>query len=81
MVQASDLDGLQSESNAEVLISILDSTQHPPEFSMSFYRFEIPENANQNAVVGIVEATIDTGKLNELGMQQWKENLQKQGHT
>ena len=58
-VLATDGGGLTSAVQATVSISLLDPNQHPPEFSLSLYRFSVPEDADVFTPVGTVEATTE----------------------
>ncbi|XP_022249667.1 cadherin-related tumor suppressor-like [Limulus polyphemus] len=59
MVQAND--GVQT-SRTEIIITVTDTNDNPPEFEDSVYSFDIPEEIQRGASVGKVSATdVDIG--------------------
>lgn len=56
-VSAIDGGGLRTAQDAEVFISIIDSSQRPPIFDKTRYNFPIKEDAKKNTIVGSVSAT------------------------
>lgn len=63
-ISATDGGNLKSLKDAEVFISVIDSTQRPPIFDQSRYVFSVMENVKKDYVVGHVKATvINNGKL------------------
>ncbi|XP_066154165.1 protein dachsous [Euwallacea fornicatus] len=64
-ISATDGGNLKSLKDAEVFISVIDSTQKPPIFDMSRYMFAVSENVKKDFVVGHVKATvINNGRNN-----------------
>lgn len=57
-ISATDGGNLKSLKDAEVFISIIDSTQRPPIFDLSRYMFSVMENVKKEFVVGHVKATV-----------------------
>lgn len=57
-VSAVDGGGLRSEMDAEVFISVIDSSQRPPIFEHPRYTFSIREDVRRNTVIGSVKANI-----------------------
>ena len=57
-------DGLDalSAQEADVSITVLDSSTEPPRFSSLYYSFSLDENTDINHSVGSVRASSDTGK-------------------
>lgn len=63
-VSASDGGGLRSSQDAEVFISIIDSTQRPPIFEKSRYGYHVKEDEAHGAIIGSVLATsVDSGEF------------------
>lgn len=63
-VSASDGGGLRSTQDAEVYISVIDSTQRPPIFEKARYSYHVKEDVARGTVIGSVLATnSDSGKL------------------
>ncbi|XP_055613525.1 protein dachsous [Uranotaenia lowii] len=56
-ISASDGGGLRSTHDAEVFISVIDSTQRPPIFDKPRYTYYVKEDVKKNTVVGTVSAT------------------------
>lgn len=56
-ISAIDGGGLRTAQDAEVFISIIDSSQRPPIFDKTRYNFAIKEDAKKNTIVGSVSAT------------------------
>lgn len=56
-VSAIDGGGLRTALDAEIFISIIDSSQRPPIFDKTRYNFGIKEDAKKNTIVGSVSAT------------------------
>lgn len=62
-VSASDGGGLRATLDAEVYISVIDSTQRPPIFEKSRYSYHVKEDVTRGTVIGSVLATSsDSGK-------------------
>lgn len=62
-ISASDGGGLRSSQDAEVFISVIDSTQRPPIFEKSRYNYYVKEDVVRGIVIGTVTATSsDSGK-------------------
>ncbi len=62
-VSATDGGGLKALRNAEVFISVIDSTHRPPIFEKSRYNYYVKEDAVHGNIVGSVVATSsDSGK-------------------
>ena len=61
-ISATDGGGLRSEVDAEVLISVIDSSHQPPTFERARYTFSVWEDVERNTVVGTVTASSVTGK-------------------
>ncbi|KAF7286531.1 hypothetical protein GWI33_004934 [Rhynchophorus ferrugineus] len=62
-ISATDGANLKSLKDAEVFISVIDSTQKPPIFEPTRYKFSVLENVKKDHVVGHVKATvIDNGR-------------------
>lgn len=66
-ISAIDGGGLRTAQDAEVFISIIDSSQRPPIFDKTRYNFAIKEDAKKNTIVGSVSAT--SSNSGELGCQ------------
>lgn len=62
-VSAVDGAGLRSISDAEVFITVTDSSRGPLIFERTKYRFKIREDAKRSSVVGSVKATQRSGML------------------
>ena len=56
-LSAEDGGGLQASQPAQVMVNVVDPSQHPPEFTVSLYSFSVPEDADVDQTVGQVEAT------------------------
>lgn len=56
-ISAIDGGGLRTAQDAEVFISIIDSSQRPPIFDKTRYSFSVREDAKKNTIVGSVSAT------------------------
>lgn len=56
-ISAIDGGGLRTAQDAEVFISIIDSSQRPPIFEKARYNFAIKEDAKKNTITGSVSAT------------------------
>lgn len=56
-ISAIDGGGLRTAQDAEIFISIIDSSQRPPIFDKTRYTFSIKEDAKKNTIVGSVSAT------------------------
>ncbi|KAK2720851.1 hypothetical protein QYM36_004658, partial [Artemia franciscana] len=56
-ISATDGGGLRSEVDAEVLISVIDSSHQPPTFERARYTFSVWEDVERNTVVGTVTAS------------------------
>uniref|UniRef100_A0A336LSR0 CSON015170 protein n=1 Tax=Culicoides sonorensis TaxID=179676 RepID=A0A336LSR0_CULSO len=56
-VTAIDGGDLQSKTNAEIYISLIDSAQKPPIFDRTQYSYQVKENAKYNTMVGSITAT------------------------
>lgn len=56
-VTAIDGGDLQSKTNAEIYISLIDSAQRPPIFDKTQYSYQVKENAKYNTMVGSITAT------------------------
>lgn len=56
-ISAIDGGGLRTAQDAEVFISIIDSSQRPPIFDKTRYNFAVKEDAKKNTIVGSVSAT------------------------
>lgn len=56
-ISAIDGGGLRTAQDAEIFISIIDSSQRPPIFDKTRYNFAIKEDAKKNTIVGSVSAT------------------------
>jgi protocadherin-16/23 len=56
-ISAIDGGGLRTAQDAEIFISIIDSSQRPPIFDKTRYNFSIKEDAKKNTIVGSVSAT------------------------
>lgn len=56
-VTATDGAGLKALQDAEVLISVTDSSRRPPTFERPRYTFTVREDVNSNALVGTVKAS------------------------
>lgn len=56
-VTASDGGGLRTNQDAEIFISVIDSSQRPPIFDKPRYTYVIKEGVKRNTVVGAVLAT------------------------
>lgn len=56
-ISAIDGGGLRTAQDAEVFISIIDSSQRPPIFDKTRYNFSIKEDAKKNTIAGSVSAT------------------------
>lgn len=56
-ISAIDGGGLRTALDAEIFISIIDSSQRPPIFDKTRYNFSIKEDAKKNTIVGSVSAT------------------------
>ncbi|CRK94042.1 CLUMA_CG007566, isoform A, partial [Clunio marinus] len=56
-ISAIDGGGLRTAQDAEIFISIIDSSQRPPIFDKARYNFSIKEDAKKNTIVGSVSAT------------------------
>lgn len=66
-VSATDGGGLRSTQDAEVYISVIDSTQRPPIFEKSRYSYHVKEDVARGTVIGSVLATSsDSGKQNSV---------------
>lgn len=62
-ISATDGGGLKSFDDAEVYISIIDSSHRPPVFEKSRYNYYVKEDVQPGTVVGSVTASsMDTGK-------------------
>jgi protocadherin-16/23 len=64
-ISAIDGGGLRTALDAEVFISIIDSSQRPPIFDKTRYNFAVKEDAKKNTIVGSVSAT--SSNSGELG--------------
>lgn len=63
-ISATDGGNLKALKDAEVFISVIDSTQKPPVFEHPRYSYSILENVKRNTIVGSVKASLfDNGKL------------------
>ena len=62
-ISATDGGGLRSTYDAEVLITVIDSSHQPPIFESNRYLFSVREDAQRNSVIGTVSASSVTGKL------------------
>lgn len=63
-VSASDGAGYRALQDAEVFLSVTDSTMRPPLFERTRYSFNVREDVPRNSIVGAVKATFsDGGKL------------------
>lgn len=56
-ISAIDGGGLRTAQDAEVFISIIDSSQRPPIFDHTRYNFSVREDAKRNTIIGSVSAT------------------------
>lgn len=56
-ISAIDGGGLRTAQDAEIFISIIDSSQRPPIFDKTRYGFSVREDAKKNTIVGSVSAT------------------------
>ena len=56
-ITASDGGGLRTSQDAEVFISVIDSSQRPPIFDKPRYTYFIKEGVKRNTIVGAVLAT------------------------
>jgi protocadherin-16/23 len=56
-ISAIDGGGLRTAQDAEVFISVIDSSQMPPIFDKTRYNFSVREDAKKNVIVGSVSAT------------------------
>lgn len=66
-ISAIDGGGLRTAQDAEVFISIIDSSQRPPIFDKTRYSFPVREDAKKNTIVGSVSATSsNSGELRTL---------------
>lgn len=61
-VSATDGGGLRSSHDAEVLVTVIDSSHQPPVFDSNRYMFSAQEDAQRNTIVGTVSASPVTGK-------------------
>lgn len=62
-VSASDGGGLRSTQDAEVYISIIDSSQRPPIFEKSRYSYYVKEDVPRGTVIGsVLASSSDSGK-------------------
>lgn len=62
-ISATDGGGLKSLHDAEVFISIIDSTQRPPIFLFPRYTYAVREDVSRDTVIGSVKASVrDYGK-------------------
>lgn len=62
-ISAKDGGNLKTNQNAEVFISVIDSTQRPPIFEKPRYNYYVKENVKRGTIVGSVLATSnDSGK-------------------
>ena len=59
-VQGTDKGGRVSETPARVEISVYSGVVHPPAFTMTMYNFSVVEDVQAGALVGKVEATVDS---------------------
>lgn len=65
-ISATDGAGLRALIDAEVFISVINSTQRPPIFERARYTYSVKEDAKLHSIVGSVRATsLDTGKFKE----------------
>ncbi|XP_063697447.1 protein dachsous [Culicoides brevitarsis] len=64
-VTAIDGGDLQSKTNAEIYISLIDSAQRPPIFDKTQYSYQVKENAKYNTMVGSITAT-NFGSKNDI---------------
>lgn len=71
-ISAIDGGGLRTALDAEVFISIIDSSQRPPIFDKTRYNFAVKEDAKKNTIVGSVSAT--SSNSGELGCHLVKRN-------
>lgn len=63
-ISATDGGGLRSVHDAEVFISIIDSTQRPPIFEFPRYTYAVREDVSRDTVIGSVKASVrDYGKF------------------
>jgi protocadherin-16/23 len=66
-ISAIDGGGLRTAQDAEVFISIIDSSQRPPIFDHTRYNFSVREDAKRNTIIGSVSATSsNSGKNSSL---------------
>lgn len=56
-ISASDGEGLRTAQDAEVFISVIDSSQHAPSFEKITYNYSVKEDVSKGTVVGSVLAT------------------------
>ena len=61
-ISATDGGGLRSAHDAEVLVTVIDSSHQPPIFENNRYLFSVREDAQRNSVIGTVSASSVTGK-------------------
>ena len=61
-ISATDGGGLRSTHDAEVLVTVIDSSHQPPIFESNRYLFSVREDAQRNTVVGTVAASSVTGE-------------------
>nr|XP_022912562.1 protein dachsous isoform X1 [Onthophagus taurus] len=57
-ISATDGGGLQSSSDAEVFISVIDATQRPPIFEHPRYTYSVKEDVRRDTIVGSVKASV-----------------------
>lgn len=57
-ISATDGGGLRSLQDAEVFISIIDSTQRPPIFEFPRYTYSVSEDVSRDTVIGSVKASV-----------------------
>ncbi|KAL1505211.1 hypothetical protein ABEB36_004825 [Hypothenemus hampei] len=65
-ITATDGGNLKSSRDAQVFISVIDSTQKPPIFDQSRYVFSVTENVKKDHIVGQVKAAIINNDRNEV---------------
>lgn len=75
-ISASDGGGLRASQDAEVFITVIDSTQRPPIFEKTRYNYYVKEDAGRGTIIGTVTATSsDSGKYCTFLLTEYKNDF------